>query len=374
MKKIIAMLLALIMVVAMVACTANNDSNAADNNTNDNAQNEVKQDDAKTEPETKNEEPAVEADPDTNKLVLYTSAGASEYELIVGLFNEKYPDIEVEIVSGGSGELASRITAEKEAPYGDVMMGGGNTTYRGIEECLEAYESVEAANIFSEFMPEDHLYTPCYINVNAIIVNNTLLAETGVTVDGWESLTNEALKGNISFASPADSSSALEVIVNMLAAMNGTGNIEDGWAFVEKFVANLDGKFASGSSAAYKNVVNGEYAVGLCNEDKVISYMKDGADVSPVYAKEGITLRTSNIARIKGGANAKNAKLFIDFVVSLECQTAMEAEINVRPVRADVPMTTEGRIATADLVQLTYPDVKSSELKTKFQDILTSIG
>lgn len=374
MKKIIAMLLALIMVVAMVACTANNDSNTADNNTNDNAQNEVKQDDAKTEPETKNEEPAVEADPDTNKLVLYTSAGASEYELIVGLFNEKYPDIEVEIVSGGSGELASRITAEKEAPYGDVMMGGGNTTYRGIEECLEAYESVEAANIFSEFMPEDHLYTPCYINVNAIIVNNTLLAETGVTVDGWESLTNEALKGNISFASPADSSSALEVIVNMLAAMNGTGNIEDGWAFVEKFVANLDGKFASGSSAAYKNVVNGEYAVGLCNEDKVISYMKDGADVSPVYAKEGITLRTSNIARIKGGANAKNAKLFIDFVVSLECQTAMEAEINVRPVRADVPMTTEGRIATADLVQLTYPDVKSSELKTKFQDILTSIG
>lgn len=374
MKKIIAMLLALIMVVAMVACTANNDSNAADNNTNDNAQNEVKQDDAKTEPEIKNEEPAVEADPDTNKLVLYTSAGASEYELIVGLFNEKYPDIEVEIVSGGSGELASRITAEKEAPYGDVMMGGGNTTYRGIEECLEAYESVEAANIFSEFMPEDHLYTPCYINVNAIIVNNTLLAETGVTVDGWESLTNEALKGNISFASPADSSSALEVIVNMLAAMNGTGNIEDGWAFVEKFVANLDGKFASGSSAAYKNVVNGEYAVGLCNEDKVISYMKDGADVSPVYAKEGITLRTSNIARIKGGANAKNAKLFIDFVVSLECQTAMEAEINVRPVRADVPMTTEGRIATADLVQLTYPDVKSSELKTRFQDILTSIG
>lgn len=374
MKKIIAMLLALIMVMAMVACTANNDSNVEDNNANNDAQNEVKQDDAQTEPETKNEEPAVEADPDTNKLVLYTSAGASEYELIVGLFNEKYPDIEVEIVSGGSGELASRITAEKEAPYGDVMMGGGNTTYRGIEDCLEAYESVEAANIFSEFMPEDHLYTPCYINVNAIIVNNTLLAETGVTVDGWESLTNEALKGNISFASPADSSSALEVIVNMLAAMNGTGNIEDGWAFVEKFVANLDGKFASGSSAAYKNVVNGEYAVGLCNEDKVISYMKDGADVSPVYAKEGITLRTSNIARIKGGANAKNAKLFIDFVVSLECQTAMEAQINVRPVRSDVPMTTEGRIATADLVQLTYPDVKSSELKTKFQDILTSIG
>ena len=294
-------------------------------------------------------------EPDTNKLVLYTSAGASEYELIVNLFNEKYPDIEVEIVSGGTGEMASRINAEKAAPYGDVMMGGGDTIYRSIADCLEAYRSTEADNLFAEFMPEDNLYTPCYINVNSIIVNKTLIEELGVEVTGWESLCDERLKGKVSFANPADSGSALEVIVNMLAAMN------------------LDGKFASGSSAAYKSVVEGEYPVGLCNEDKTISYMKDGADVYAVYAKEGITLRTSNIALIKGGANPKNAKLFIDFVVSQECQTAMEAGVNVRPIRADVPMTTEGRVPTEDLVQIAYPEVNSSEIKATFQDLLTSI-
>ena len=312
-------------------------------------------------------------EPDTNKLVLYTSAGASEYELIVNLFNEKYPDIEVEIVSGGTGEMASRINAEKAASYGDVMMGGGDTIYRSIADCLEAYRSTEADNLFAEFMPEDNLYTPCYINVNSIIVNKTLIEELGVEVTGWESLCDERLKGKVSFANPADSGSALEVIVNMLAAMNGTGNLEDGWAFVERFLINLDGKFASGSSAAYKSVVEGEYPVGLCNEDKTISYMKDGADVYAVYAKEGITLRTSNIALIKGGANPKNAKLFIDFVVSQECQTAMEAGVNVRPIRADVPMTTEGRVPTEDLVQIAYPEVNSSEIKATFQDLLTSI-
>lgn len=312
-------------------------------------------------------------EPDTNKLVLYTSAGASEYELIVNLFNEKYPDIEVEIVSGGTGEMASRINAEKAAPYGDVMMGGGDTIYRSIADCLEAYRSTEADNLFAEFMPEDNLYTPCYINVNSIIVNKTLIEELGVEVTGWESLCDERLKGKVSFANPADSGSALEVIVNMLAAMNGTGNLEDGWAFVERFLINLDGKFASGSSAAYKSVVEGEYPVGLCNEDKTISYMKDGADVYAVYAKEGITLRTSNIALIKGGANPKNAKLFIDFVVSQECQTAMEVGVNVRPIRADVPMTTEGRVPTEDLVQIAYPEVNSSEIKATFQDLLTSI-
>lgn len=315
---------------------------------------------------------AVAEEPDTNKLVLYTSAGAKEYELIVNAFKEKYPNIDVEIVSGGTGEMASRIRAEAAAPYGDVMMGGGNTIYRSIEDCLEPYRSVEADNLFKEFMPEDNLFTPCYINVNSIIVNKTQIKALGVTVDGWESLCNPALKGKVSFANPADSGSALEAIVNMLTAMSPSGKPEDGWDFVTKFVENLDGKFASGSSAAYKSVVEGEYPVGICNEDKTISYMKDGADVYAVYAKEGITLRSSNIALMKGGANPKNAKLFIDFVVSKECQAAMEAGVNTRPIRGDVPMTTEGRVPTSEIVQIAYPEVDSNEIKTHFQDVLTS--
>jgi len=309
----------------------------------------------------------------TDEVVVYTSASATEYELIVNLFKEKYPDITVEIVSGGSGEMAARINAEKNSPYGDIMMGGGVTTYNGIADLLERYETVNKADLFPEFVSEDGLYTPCYINVNSIIINKTLIAETGVTVDSWESLTDERLKGNISYASPADSSSAMEQMINMLTAMSATGEPMDGWEFVQKYLINLDGKVAAGSSAAYKNVVSGEYAVGLTNEDKVISYMKDGADVTVAYPKEGITLRTSNIAIIKDGKNLLNARLFVDFVTSKECQIAMESEVNVRPSRKDVELTTEGRLPTAELVSIPYPTVTSEEIKSKFQDVWTSL-
>lgn len=309
----------------------------------------------------------------TDSLVLYTAASATEYELIVQLFNEKYPDIKVEVVSGGTGELASRITAEKDNPYGDVLMGGGGTTYEGIADMILPYATVNLDKLFPAFVPEGNLYTPSYVNVNSIIVNKTLIEELGVTVDGWQSLTDERLKGNISFASPADSSSAMEALINMLAAMAPSGKVDDGWEFGRAFLANLDGKLASGSSAAYKNVVEGEYAVGLTNEDKTISYMKEGADVYAVYPKEGIALRTSNTGIIKGGANTHNAQLFVDFVTSFECQTAMEAQLNVRPARTDVAMTTEGRVATEELVTIAYPtDVSSSDIKTMFQDVWTS--
>ena len=54
----------------------------------------------------------------SGKLVLYTSAGASEYELIVGLFNEKYPDIEfVGLVESGaeSNTAAANLAATIQA-------------------------------------------------------------------------------------------------------------------------------------------------------------------------------------------------------------------------------------------------------------------
>ncbi|MGI6402861.1 MAG: extracellular solute-binding protein [Oscillospiraceae bacterium] len=366
MKKLLSILLTAVLVLGLTACGGGGNQSSPSA--------EPAQSAAPSEPAaSETAEPAAEEQ--TNSLVLYTSASASEYELIVNLFTEKYPEINVEVVSAGTGELASRINAEKSAPYGDVLMGGGATTYMGIADLLESYVTPNTPELFEDFLSPEGLYTPCYINVNSIIVNKTLIDELGVTVDGWESLTDERLKGNISFASPADSSSALEVLINMLAAMSPTDNTNDGWEFAEKYLANLDGKLASGSSAAYQNVVEGEYAVGLCNEDKTISYMKAGADVYAVYAKEGITLRTSNIGIIKGGANLYNAKLFVDFVTSQECQTAMEAELNVRPARKDVPMTTEGRVATADLVSIPYPqDVTASDVKTQFQDVWTTLS
>ena len=377
MKKMLSILLAVTMVCGMAACGK---KEAPAPTTAAPAQTEAKKEETKGEAkaeETKGEEKKEEALEQTKSLVLYTSASTSEYELIVKLFNEKYPDIEVEIVSAGTGELASRIVAEAENPAGDVLMGGGTSNYEAIAEYLDDYTSQNINDIFENFRPASTKWTPCYINVNSIIINNSLAKELGVTVDGWESLTNEALKGRIAFADPSASASALEQLVTMLTAMSTTDSPDGGWEFVQRFLKNLDGKISSSSSACYKGVVEGEYAVGLTNEDKAISYLSAGADVSVAYPKEGITLRTSNTGIIKGGANPYNARLFVDFVTSKECQTQMESQLYVRPVRKDVPMTTEGRIATDDLVSLAYPTdwikENSDSVKVQFQDTWTSL-
>lgn len=370
MKKVLSVMMAGVMAVGLTACGGQQTAETT-------AAKQTAQETEKQETPAAETEKQAAAEEQTDTLVVYTSASTSEYELIVNLFKEKYPDINVEVVSAGTGELSSRIVAEAANPAGDVLMGGGTSTYEGILDYLEPYTTENLDMIFPEFKPSSDSWTPCYINVNSIIINNALAKELGVTVDGWQSLTDEKLKGRIAFADPSASASALEQLVNMLTAMSGTDSPDGGWDFAAQFLKNLDGKISSSSSACYKGVVEGEYTVGLTNEDKAISYIAAGADVSVAYPKEGITLRTSNIGIIKGGANSYNAKLFVDFVTSKDCQTQMEAQLYVRPVRTDVPMTTEGRVETKDLVSLPYPaewaTENSDQIKVQFQDTWTSL-
>ncbi len=285
----------------------------------------------------------------TDRVVLYTAASTNQCDLIQELWPTIHPDIEIEIVMAGSGELQNRIIAEAENPQGDVMMGGSYAVYTALENYLTPYSTNNIKKFVPKFKPTSDKYTPIQINVNTIIVNNKLLAKTGATVDGWESLTNPALKGNITFADPSSSSSGREQVVNMLATMNKTGKMEDGWSFITEFIKNLDGKISSSSSAITTGVVNGEYAVGITNEENVIDNIVNGADVSAVYAKEGITLRNSYCGIIKGCKNEKNARLLVDFFTSKEYQQACADRLYQRSVRSDVTFAVEGVAATEDL-------------------------
>lgn len=382
-KKILAIALALMLVLSAVACTqtpassGTTETKPAETQTQP-AATETKQDEPAAT-ETKQEEPAKTKYVPTGRVVVYTASSQDQQDLEKELWDAMYPDCELEFVSAGSGELTARIEAEKDNPQADVMIGGSASIYAGLEPYLTPYVSPEKVNILPSFSGDTDLYTPVQINVNSIIVNDELLAKSGVTIDGWESLTNEALKGQISFCDPSGASSSREQIINMLCAMaekNGD-TMDDHWDFVKAFLTNLDGKMHSSSSQVPQAVANGEYVVGITNEELIITLMLDGVKVHPVYAKEGITLRNSFMALIKDGPNPENGKAYIDFMLSHDVQQAHADKLNQRSVRPDVTFSIEGIPSSDQLPALMYPTEwvnANKDLKAKLQDIIANLG
>ena len=121
MKKMLALLLALVMVLGLAACGGSSTKETAAP-----APAETTPAAAATEAPAA---PAEKAPEDyTGKLVVYSPHDADPLNAGVAQFEEKYPNIDVEVIAAGTGELCQRVVAESANPQGDVLWGGGADT------------------------------------------------------------------------------------------------------------------------------------------------------------------------------------------------------------------------------------------------------
>ena len=286
---------------------------------------------------------------------------------------EKQSGVKVEVIAAGTGELLKRVESEKANPLGDIFWGGSLNTMKPKADLFESYSSVNEDHIQPAFKNVEGHMTRFTDIPSVIMVNTNLIGD--VKVDGYEDLLNPALKGKIAFADPSKSSSSYEHLINMLYAM-GSGNPDKGWDYVEKLSRNLDGKLLSGSSAVYKGVADGEYAVGLTFEEGGAKYVADGAPVKLVYMKEGVISKPDGIYIIKNAKHMENAKKFIDFITSKEAQSIITAKLHRRSVRDDVAppvgLLPKEQIKIIDDDEQVVEKNKKAWLD-KFKDIFTSV-
>ena len=331
MKKILALILALVMVLSLVACGAKEEAPAT----------EAPQAAA---PEAAPEAPAEKTPEDyTGSLVVYSPHDADPLNAGVALFQAAYPNINVEVIAAGTGELCQRVVAESENPQGDVLWGGGADTLAAYVDYFAPYVCANDDVIGDAYKDAADLWIGESPLPMVIIYNKTLIDEADVPTT-WEGLCDEKLKGQIAYASPAKSGSAYTQLCTMLFSQP---TLDEGWAMVEKFIANLDGKIQDSSGNCHKLVAAGEYAIGVTIEKSAVLY-NDNPDIGYIYPAANSAV-PDGVALIKGCPNEENAKLFIDFVTGMDCQVDQNVNWKRRPVRADLAPEGLCELSTLDL-------------------------
>ncbi len=289
--------------------------------------------------ETKAEAETEAAAAASGELNIYTTVSDLQYNAIVGAFQEKYPDIKISYTQAGAGECKTRIQAEADNPQGDVMFGGlvyaDTLTYSDL---FETYVSENDAKMPDEFKNTSGVLTFHDAQIPCLWVNDELEAKAGVTITGYEDLLNPALKGQIANGDPTASSSAWNQLQCVLTDFGGWDS-EEAWDFIGKLMDNM--VITDGSSAVYKGVYNGEYTVGMTYEPACVQMLSEGAEgVHIVYPKEGVTSIAFGSAVIKNCKNLDNAKLFMDFLESDQCQTIYN-ECGARQANANLDIENE---------------------------------
>ncbi len=362
-KKVVSMLLVSAMLVSLTACGAKESASqeAAP------AAEPAKEAAQEAAPEA--EEAAPAAQEASGTVVVYSPHDADPLNAGVNMFMEAYPNIQVEVVAAGTGELCNRIAAEAENPIADVLWGGGADSLAAFKDYFQPYTCANDDVIAAEFKDPDGLWIGESPLPMVIFYNKELLAKDGLEApESWEDLVDPKWKGKIAYCLPSKSGSAYTQLCTMLL---GHGGKEDGWEFVEKLYDNLDGKIVDSSGKCHKMVKDGEFHVGITIEKSAVKYAGDDT-VGFCYPKDGTSAVPDGVALVKGAPNEANAKLFIDFVTSKECQEVQSRDWGRRPVRSDLEV--EGLPALADIPLVDYDfDWAANDKETiieKFNDIM----
>ena len=186
-------------------------------------------------------------------LVVYTPNPDAEIQYILNTFAEKY-DVEIEMMSMGTGECYTRLLAEKDAPIADVMFGGVESTWtHDYPDLFMTYVANGNEKLPAEYQNPDGMITNYILGGSCVlIVNEELEAELGTKITCYNDLLNPALKGMIASADPNASSSSFAHLSNILLAMGDGENpyeSEAAWNYVAQLIDQLDGSLTSRPSA-----------------------------------------------------------------------------------------------------------------------------
>ncbi len=246
-------------------------------------------------------------DAEPTSLTVWSAAAEDEADALVEAFSEQYPEISVDVIRAGSGELLTRLRAEQPNPAGDILLGIAKEAFDDNYDLFRGYVAAHHDEIPAEV--RDDAAEPRYYGfsmpLQAFMINTELLDEEDYPRT-WEALIDSKYEGELILANPALSGSAYAQIYMMHGLY--------GFDFLEEVARQA--VFVSSSTAVPESVARGEYAIGVTGEGNIARYINEGAPVTYVYPEDGTGRRFDASGIIEGGPNPRAAELFMDFMTS----------------------------------------------------------
>ena len=322
MKKLIALLLAMIMVFALAACgktaaPAPAEAPAA----------EAPAEEAPVE-EAPVEEPA-EVDPMTalveaakadGELVVY---GSCEEEYLAAACEnfEKLYGIKTTYQRLSTGEVPAKIEEENGNPSADVWFGGTNNPYDALAAkgfLDNSYVPANASHLLSDLYKDPNGYWyGIYTGILGCMVNTDELARMGLEAPKtWDDLLKEEYK-NLIWFSNYNTAGTPKLAVNLMLQMKGH---DEGIAYLVALDKNVQQYTKSGSGPS-KNVGTGQCVIGIgFLHDGITQILDNGYDnIALIIPSTGTSFEIGATAIFKGAAHPNAARLWIEYALSPDC-------------------------------------------------------
>ena len=308
MKKIFALVLALVMVFALAACGQQAAPAPAEKPAEASAP-------AADDPMAA----LIAAAQAEGEVTVYGSCEEDYLNAACDKFQELYV-IKVNRPRLSPGEVPAKIEEENGNPSADVWFGGTNNPYDslGAKGFLDVYEAINDSHLTKSIYKDPNGYWHgIYTGILGFMVNTDELARLGLEApQSWDDLLKPEYKGLI-WLSNYKTAGTPKLVANLMIQLKGH---DEGIQYLVDLDKNVQVYTKSGSGPS-KNVGPGECVIGIgFLHDGITQILDNGYEnVQLIVPSDGTACEIGPVAIFKGAAHPNAAKLFVEFALSPDC-------------------------------------------------------
>ncbi len=245
-----------------------------------------------------------------NKVVIYSSAEEFRNEYFLSRLNEQFPQYDITIQYIATGNNASKLKSEGTDTEADIVLGLETGYLISLKDMMEDLSGYDTSQYLPEMVDPNHIYMTMDRESNAIIINPQILQEKGLEAPkSYEDLLDPKYKGLISMPNPKSSSTGYAFLLSLCNAMGQ----DQALAYFEKLSGNVL-QFTSSGSGPVNALVQGEAAIGLGMTFQAVQEINKGANLEILYFDEGAPYSTYGISVVKGRMEDPAVKEVFDFI------------------------------------------------------------
>ena len=306
----------------------------------------------------------------TKPLVVYLN----DFDDVIADMFKEATGYDVEVVSGNSAEIMSRIAAEKGNPQWDVVwIDSMYDVYNlaGDGELMTDFEPENAVNLtdFSKtLVPENKCMYPTDIHAAGVLVYRNDVWSEADAPKTFADLTDEKYKDQVGMADPGVAAPAYP----LAAYFMDTLGLEAG----EEYFTTL---FDHGLKVFPKNpqvvqaLAGGDISIAMLQETNAYDMVASGEPITIIWPEDGAPGSTRVAAISAQSEQPEIAKMFVNFLLDAKTQQALVDtgdegyfEPSVNGVNAKAERDPNAKLAVADEV---FGAENEADIKAWFADM-----
>lgn len=278
--------------------------------------------------------------PTKRQVVVYSPHGQEILDDFEKKFEQANPDIDMIGRFVPTGQILSQLRIDKSSPQIDVWWGGTSAFFNEAarEGLLAPYEPTWAAALPENYKAKDRTWHAQFLQVPAFMFNSKITTPEQAPAT-FAALLDPAWANRVVIREPMDSGTMKTIFTGVVWSLGGPDhNPAPGYDYLKKLDAHTR-KYLPNPQALYDQVARGaEGYISLWNVTDIIFQAE--ANSYPFgyrIPEEPVPVSLDPIGLVANAPHPEEAKLFYEFVTSIDSNVYLVESHYRIPARNDIP-------------------------------------